>query len=264
MNPHDWHKRPQDCKRGPCTICGCPGPGTQRNSTYHRAIAESENCLARFVARLASKNGYRQKFLYELTPEQKAAIRPPEEPGATGPEPFLWHTRPAGTSGNCPRCGCPSPGTCGHQFHRAIRREEGIPFHFVIRAATKNHTYTPVCPIVPDCVSAMGSPIVPAAEPTGPGDTTLTLMARAAMLRTTGKLFPEIEHTMQLKRRTIAVWRMQWPEHWEAACRSAEVQLVKMVKAQLGTAGLLDDVDGYLRPCGMRRADRRRGIVPPP
>ena len=43
------------------------GPGTQRTNTYHRAIAASENSLARYVIRMASKNGYLQKPLYELT-----------------------------------------------------------------------------------------------------------------------------------------------------------------------------------------------------
>ena len=67
---------------------------------------------------------------------------------------------------------------------------------------------------------------------------------------------------MKLKRRTVATWKNHWPEHWEMACHSAEAQLVKMVKAQIGTPAILADVDGHLarrkRPSGLLR------IIPEP
>jgi hypothetical protein len=253
-NPHDWHKRPPGCK-GPCTVCGCPEDKTRQHGAYHRAMAPGENSLARFVIRTPSaKSGYRQTLVYELTAEQTAAIPSPEQPGATGPDPFLWHPRPERARGNCPVCGCPPEGTRGGgQLHRAIVPNETMPFHFIVCPTTCNGFYTPVCPVA--------SPTTAAAAPTGPGDTTLTLMARAAMLHTMGKQFPQIERRMKLKRATVFTWKSHWPEHWEAACDSARGQIVKTVKAQIGTAGILDDVDGYLE-----RAEfaERAGALPKP
>ncbi len=67
---------------------------------------------------------------------------------------------------------------------------------------------------------------------------------------------------MKLKRRTVATWKNHWPEHWEMACHSAEAQLVKMVKAQIGTPAILGDVDGYLERA--QAAEQFASIVPEP
>jgi integrase len=87
-------------------------------------------------------------------------------------------------------------------------------------------------------------------------------MARAAVLFALGKKFPAIEAAMKLNRRTLATWKNHWREHWEMACHSAEAQLVKMVKAQIGTAAILDDVDNYLERA--KRADQIATILPEP
>jgi integrase len=176
MNPHDWHKRPIDCgKEGPCTVCGCPAPGTRKTGTYHRATLEAEGFSFRFIIRKRSAKGWQHVGLCPLprAPAEKLA-----QPEARG--------------------------------QKAAQPEAKV------------------------------------SDPSNPGDTTLALMARAAMLHAMGKPFPKIDKAMQLKRRTVNTWKLQWPEHWELACHSARAQLVKMVKAQIGTPAVLEDVDAHL------------------
>ena len=80
---------------------------------------------------------------------------------------------------------------------------------------------------------------VPVLDANNPGDTTLNLLARAAMLYVMGEPFPRIDRKLKLKRRTVNTWKGQWPEHWEAACRRAQTQIVKMVNEQMGTTAIL-------------------------
>jgi integrase len=215
--------------------------GTLRNGTFHRAVAESENSLARFVIRMAGKGGYRQKSVYQLTPSQAAAIPP-----TIGPDPFLWHRLPA-RADHCPICGFPTEGNRAMEiYHRAIEQDKNIPFQFVISTSPHDGPYTPLYPITAEKVSPLGSPIVAIELPSGPGDAAIALMARAAMLHVTGKTPAETRAAMNLDKYTVATLISQWPEHWDTACRSAKSQILKTVRAQIGTAAILDDVDGYL------------------
>jgi integrase len=76
------------------------------------------------------------------------------------------------------------------------------------------------------------------------------------------KPFASIDKAMGMKRRTVATWRLRWPEHWELACNSAKAQLLKMVRSQIGTAAILDDVDGHLERA--EAAERLATIIPEP
>ena len=204
--------------------------------------------------------------------------------------PHDWHKRPSGcgTLEPCPVCGCPAAGTRkAGTWHRATLETENLPFPFIGRkksakgwqqlgiqlprpAAAPAHRKAPgkdraqpeatftaaSAPVEVTSVKLTGS------AATDPGVTTLNLMARAAVLHVMGKGFPAIEESMKLKARTIATWKNHFPEQWEMACHSAESQLLTMVKAQIGTTAVLEDVDGYLQRAEV--ADRSGAIVPKP
>ena len=178
---------------------------------------------------------------------------------------YDWHKRPAGCDKQapCPVCGCPAAGTLkAGRYHRAVLESEGFPFPFIVRKVTPKGpqqvglypvaTQRPVSRVVPmPRRKHRKNPDLPKRVPVldanNPGDTTLNLLARAAMLYVMGEPFPRIDRKLKLKRRTVNTWKGQWPEHWEAACRRAQTQIVKMVNEQMGTTAILDDVDGHLQ-----------------
>jgi len=206
--------------------------------------------------------------------------------------PNAWHLRPddCDKTGPCTLCGCPAAGTrANNVWHRATLETEGLAFPFVVRMKGPKgwqHKGVRVVtrrPRIVDPVSARdleleefarlldadtdaadrdspGGNIPLAGDVTNPGQTTIDLMARAATLHVMDKGSREIEQVLDLKRGTVQVWANHWPEHWQMACQSAETQLVRMVKAQIGTAAILDDVDGYLERA--ETADRLAPIVP--
>jgi integrase len=161
--------------------------------------------------------------------------------------PHDWHKRPKTCSRdeNCPLCGCPADGTRKQgNYHRATAESEGYPFPFIVRK--KSITGWVQAALAPPSSHTPKNFAVPIGECSGPGNVTLALIARAAVLYTTGKTFPQIERAMKLKRRAVATWSKQWPQHWQAVCQSAQTQIVKTVQAQMGTAAVLDDVDSYI------------------
>ena len=208
--------------------------------------------------------------------------------------PHNWHKRPAdsGKEEPCTVCGCPAAGTRkGGTWHRATLASEGFSFRFVSRRPGRNGwEHKGLCPVARTTVDAnrdleafarqllgeggeipaasevgADEPAQPAArvtEASNPGHTTLDLMARAATLHVMGKGFPAIAQAMKLKRRTIQTWKNHWSEHWAMACQSAETQLVRMVKAQIGTVAIFDDVDAFLERT--KAAEQIATIIPAP
>jgi integrase len=178
-----------------------------------------------------------------------------------GLSPHDWHKRPRDCpkEGPCTICGAPAAGTSRNSYyHRATLDTERFGYRFIVRKPSgKNWRHQGLCPIrrsptakqppsadTPEDQAAPGAARVN--DTSVPGDCTLALMARAAMLNVMEKPFVRINQALGMKRGTIERWRKQWPEHWELACNSAEAQLLKMVKAQVGTAAVLDDVDAHL------------------
>jgi len=80
-----------------------------------------------------------------------------------------------------------------------------------------------------------------------PGDATLALIARAASLSIIGKKDVAIQKALELPKKTLRRYRREWGSYWEAACDSARNHILKSVRAQVGTSGILDDPDEYIR-----------------
>ena len=224
LNLYDWHKRPDDCHReAPCTVCGCPPEGTRKSGAWHRATLQSEGETFQF------------RFILR-------------KPGPTG-----WQTKGL----------CPIPQEPADEPAQPAARGANLDLQDFARQLFGQ----------PEARGEIPAPSEPGAEnprqpepvvfnTSTPGETTLNLMARAAVLYVMRKGFPEIEEAMKLKRRTIATWKNHWPEHWQMACQSAETQLVQMVKAQIGTPAILADVETYLERA--ERADQIATIIPEP
>ena len=231
MNPHDWHKRPADAgKEDPCTVCGCPAAGTRKGGTWHRATLETEGFAFRFILRRPGRSGWEHKGIVARTSARN----------------------PARANGDLETFARQLLGFVDDFTPRPAARGAGSPSDRP--AAPEGDTENPP------------QPQANAGEASNPGQTTLDLMARAAVLFKLGKEFSTIETAMKLKRRTVATWKNHWPEHWEMACHSAEAQLVKMVKAQIGTPAILADVDEYLerarRPSGLQASFPNRAGPP--
>ena len=177
---------------------------------------------------------------------------------------YDWHHRTVGCDKQaaCPVCGCPAAGTMQTgRSHRAVLESEGFPFPFIVRKVTSKgpqqvRRSTPWprsgryrtsyrCRDVDTARNPDLPKRAPVLDSNNPGDTTLNLLARAAMFYVMGDPLPRIDQKMKLKRRTVNTWKSQWPEHWEHL-PAPEIQIAKMVKAQIGTAGI-----------------RRRGGPPP-
>ncbi len=239
MTPHahNWHKRPADCgKEDPCAVCSCPAAGTRKGGTWHRATLDTEGFAYRFILRRPGRSGWEHKGIVARTSARNPARANRDlETFARQLFGFVDDTaaQPA-ARGEIPT---PPEAETDNPPQPAARGEIPTP-----PEAETDDTAQPAANV---------------SESSNPGQTTLDLMARAAVLFKLGKKFSTIETAMKLKRRTVATWKNHWPEHWEMACHTAEAQLVKMVKAQIGTPAILADVDGHLE-----RAKRPSGLEP--
>jgi integrase len=180
--------------------------------------------------------------------------------------PHDWHKRPrdCGKNDACTICRCPPQGTRkSTTSHRATLETENFPFRFIAREqSSQGWKHRGISPTNPARAKEPARPEAISIDASDPGDTMLSLMGRAAMLYVTGMKFPEIQKVMKLEQRVVARWKREWVEHWQAACRAAETQIVKMVRAQIGTKAILDDVDEYLKLA--KTADRIATILPAP
>ena len=191
-----------------------------------------------------------------------------------------WHRRPKHAKGPCPICGAPPAGTIAQgRYHRAVNEGEGIPFRYMIRfrdfigQGRKKNTqprgwkHKGVCPVPPVPPSnALPSPSA-STLPTEPGQTTLALITRAALLATIGKSDVAIQKAMNLAKGTLARWQREWPEYWHAGCESAAETLLKKVREQMGTAAILDDPDGWMQEAEAAdriATDRGESLLPAP
>ena len=104
-----------------------------------------------------------------------------------------------------------------------------------------------LCPILHKSTETTVGDAPAVKDTRNPGNATLEMMSRTAVLHVLGKDFPAIEKVLQLKRRTVDTAKKRWPTHWDMAVNYAEQQLLRTVRASIGNAEkILPDVNGHL------------------
>ena len=233
IEPTMWHRKPPNTK-GNCPICGCPGerPGE------HRRVDDPTAEVPRYVKRRKTNRGWK------LTTIDRPAKSPrPAQarlsPDATEEETLITLCEASKLFADHPqietvrrwcRRGVGGVRLESVNFGRSIYTSKAAVFRFA------------------DARNADRRPIKRPRLPTGPTKKTQGRIVAAMRMRVfQGKTLPEMAEALGMSLASLNDIRTSWPRLWKSAEEAAANEVIDLVRAQVGTDAILDDVDGYLR-----------------